>query len=174
MLAVSASASATAVSTETSRRQSAGTLDAIFQSPSLLDGAAQAEGCAQLAALAQEAVADGGADAITADALVSALGSMLDANASRATAEQLNATNSAAIAAAAGLARALIVGSLPGEQVREALDPAVKVSAARASVASLANSTRETPGGGGSVALPPGTFDGLVGADLDGGVDVLM
>jgi hypothetical protein len=68
----------------------------------------------------------------------------------------------------------LVVGRLPGEQVREALDPAVKVSAARASGASLVNATRATPGGGGSVALPPGTFDGLDGADLDGGVDLLM
>jgi hypothetical protein len=145
MLAVSASASATAGSTETSRRQSAGTLVSILQYPLSLNGAAQADGSEQLAARAQE-VGAAGADQTTADALVRALGSVLVANATRASAEQLNATNAAAIATAAGLARALVVGSLPGEQVREALDPAVNVSAARASAASLVNSTRATPG----------------------------
>ncbi|KAJ1636386.1 hypothetical protein T492DRAFT_959521 [Pavlovales sp. CCMP2436] len=175
MLAVSADASASAISTQTSRRQSAGVLATVLAHSDTLNGAAQAEGGVQLAALATQSAEGGGADEDTADALVRALGSVLVANSTRASAEQHNATLAAAVATAAGLARALVTGALAGEQVREALDPSVNVSAARAFAASLANSTRATPGGGGSVALPLSTFDGLDAQHvLDGGVDMLM
>ncbi|KAJ1636383.1 hypothetical protein T492DRAFT_959500 [Pavlovales sp. CCMP2436] len=175
MLAVSADASASAISTQTSRRQSAGVLATVLAHSDTLNGAAQAEGGVQLAALATQSAEGGGADEDTADALVRALGSVLVANSTRASAEQHNATLAAAVATAAGLARALVTGALAGEQVREALDPSVNVSAARTSAASLANSTRATPGGGGSVALPLSTFDGLDTQHvLDGGVDMLM
>jgi hypothetical protein len=67
MLAVSAFATATSVSTPLGRRQSAGTLASILQYPIWLNGAAQAVGSAQLAALAQDAVANGDSDQVTAD-----------------------------------------------------------------------------------------------------------